>query len=102
MLAAGGVEKYTLNATHLPAHSHTTSVGNDNTDHYHGIPADIGSGGSPVVAAFGSNLARAGNYASGGRSAYHQHTVIVNSSTGGDQPHPIMQPCIIVLKIIKL
>lgn len=72
--AAGGVDRHTLTAAQIPAHSHPFKY----------ATATFTSGAGVMPQTFGSGT-----------------TANTDNSTGGDQAHPITQPTIVFNKIIK-
>jgi microcystin-dependent protein len=98
--ATGGVDRYALAATHLPAHTHSGTTGSENATHTHGMTSiwDVTSGTSSMT---GSGSSGFGPKQTAGQSTNHQHAFTTDSGTGGGQAHPIVQPTIIANYIVK-
>lgn len=94
--AAGGVETVTLDAAHIPAHSHTGATSTDG-DHVHGVEIAFAAGGTfPAAAGNGTN---AGTYNTTTAGA-HNHT-FTTDPIGGGGAHTNLPPAIIVNFMIR-
>ncbi len=81
-----GVESVTLIATQLPAHSHTP----------------VASSAAPTVGAVTSNAWATGGAAPYGNPPNSVMDAAALATTGGNQPHPNMQPSLVVNFCIAL
>lgn len=98
--ANGGTQTHVLTEAQMPAHTHTVS-GNTNSagSHSHGAPVGSGTGSEQFARVVGT----ADNALSTGTAGDHTHTLAGTAdAAGGGQAHPIVQPTIILNKIIKV
>ena len=112
-----GAETHVLTDDEMPAHSHTASSASAG-NHSHSIYGSTattgdGVGGSRMSVARGfsgytrtEGLGYHGTFATSGVQALqtagaHTHSITVNSTGGGD-PHPIMQPTAFLNAMVKL
>jgi microcystin-dependent protein len=93
--ATGGGQTHTLTESQMPAHTHSGST-NSVGDHAH-------SGGalSGGTAQFGGDIFVATPGGDTGLAGGHSHT-FTTSSSGSGSAHPIVQPTILLNKIIKV
>lgn len=101
--ATGGAQTVTLTTDQMPAHTHTVSGstnsagGHAHTNVRSGTPSGTGDGNFIVT-----NSNTAGTSLPTSVAGEHSHTLAGTAdSAGGGQPHPNVQPTIILTKIIK-
>lgn len=106
--AVGGSETHTLTSAQsgIPAHGHSTTVGNDSPDHSHSgsMPAtSYNAAGNLTVFTTPQGLTWYHSFTTGGASARHSHSVTVNNNTAANasQAHTNTQPTIVLNYIIK-
>ena len=121
--ATGGEETHTTTVNEMPSHNHggvtgntQPTAGNDSPDHTHQTSVTVNDnngasgiiGGLTRVAGKGITVGEgtAGlAFASGGRSAFHSHTISSHSHTvssqGGGAAHNNLQPYIVFNHIIR-
>lgn len=105
--ATGGAQSVTLDATQIPAHTHSFSgtTGTESAQHTHALPAGsfgvIGNGGATNIGSGASTINSTANTAV--ESATHTHTVsgTTGNGTGGGLSHPNVQPTGVALWCIK-
>lgn len=109
--SVGGLESQTLDATEIPAHSHPNTL----NDPGHTHTASTSSDGNTSIMEANLNLGTIGpaqgrflNYAGGSPAAFlaanHATGMSIsnNNNTGGGNPHPNVQPTIILGYILRI
>jgi microcystin-dependent protein len=95
-----GSETVKLDKTHLPAHNHTASSTAAGS-HSHTLDTKIDTGVGTHTALTGNPLANPRDAKTDSQGS-HSHSITVNDSTGGDQPHDNMPPFVVLAFIIRL
>lgn len=100
-----GAEKHQLTMDEMPKHNHGQETGPAGA-HQHDVINNHGSivwgddgGNSRTIIDAGKNASRSGGNVRTNRAGNHTHSI---SAEGGDQPHNIMQPSLVMNYIIKL
>lgn len=100
----GGNATFTLQNTHIPAHTHSVNKSSDSGDHNHSINPTIGDGGAELM----SDIDDTYNTISSGDSSpsykNHTHSYTTPEAGGVDTPTPIslIPRCYALIYIIKL
>lgn len=101
----GGAKTHTLQATEIPAHTHSGNTGGHSNDHSHGFtfnnPATTATGGSAIRVSNITATGQPANTSTAGASANHTHAFTTDGGTGGGNPHNNLQPYIVMNYIIK-
>ena len=118
--ATGGAQTHTLTSgeSGVPAHQHSNTItnnavttGNDSPDHTHSfspVSTPISSGWS--ISSGGAGYNTSGTTTTGGRSAFHQHSVtsnvtisnVNNTAANASSAHLNTQPTIVLNYIVKI
>lgn len=98
--ASGGTQTHTLTTAQMPSHSHSASTSSSGA-HTHTVSNVWITGSGDVILDVSDNFPvnRSGSRTTSSSGA-HTHTVTVQNAGGGD-PHPNVQPTMVMLKIIK-